>query len=133
MNIRNNDQKQWRYSMLKCNPGKLFYMVIFTFLIANSGVLAQTYETPPSSSTYGHVPYISDKAMEQCVILYNKTKWLGQEINNTTVDQYSQASVEAYNEKINQYTNMLSVFNRDCAGKQSESAYRAAQKLNSGN
>jgi len=107
-------------------------MVAFTFLIANSSVLAQTYETPPSSMTYSHVPYISDEAMEQCVILYNKAKWLGQEIDNASVDQYSQESVDSYNTKITQYSNMLNVFNRDCAGKQSESAYRAAQKLNSG-
>ncbi len=68
--------------------------------------------------------------MEQCVILYNEVKWLGEELQKTTVDQYSQASVDTYNNKVSKHSEMTNRFNSDCAGKQSESAYRAAQELN---
>ena len=68
--------------------------------------------------------------MERCVVLWNEAKWLGDEIDSTQVDQYSQASVDAYNEKVTDHTRMTNTFNRDCAGKQSESAYKAAQELN---
>jgi len=91
---------------------------------------AQKYEVPPSSSTYESVPYISDSAMEQCVKLYNKAEWLSDEINSTQVDRYSQSSVNRYNQKVSRHSEMIDNFNSDCAGKQSESAYRAAQKLN---
>ncbi|SHN93072.1 hypothetical protein BHECKSOX_2103 [Bathymodiolus heckerae thiotrophic gill symbiont] len=68
--------------------------------------------------------------MEQCIILYNEAKWLGKEINSIQVNSYSQSSVNNYNNKVEQHTQMTSAFNKDCAGTQSESAYRAAQKLN---
>lgn len=68
--------------------------------------------------------------MEQCVKDYNEAKWLYEELNNTQVDQYSQASVDAYNAKVERHTRMTNAFNRNCAGKQSESARRAAEKLN---
>ena len=95
-----------------------------------SSALGQTYEVPPSTISSSSVPYISDYAMEQCVILYNKAKWRAKEIERTQVNQYSQASVDAYNNKVSSHARMLSIFNSDCAGKQSESAYRAAQELN---
>jgi len=104
-------------------------VVSISALLASSA-LGQTYEVPPSRSTSNSVPYISDYAMEQCVVLYNKSKWLSEEIERTLVDQYSQASVDAYNNKVTTYSSMLSTFNSDCAGKQSESAYKAAKKLN---
>jgi hypothetical protein len=87
---------------------------------------------PPTESTSSSVPYISDEAMKECVRIYNEAKWLSDEIDSTEVDQYSEASVNAYNAKITRHANMLESFNRDCAGKQSESAYRAAQELNEG-
>lgn len=91
---------------------------------------SRDYVVPPSSSTSANVPYISDEAMEQCVIIYNKAKWLGEEINRTSVNQYSKSSVNNYNAKVNRHSGMIDYFNDNCAGKQSESAYRAAQKLN---
>lgn len=103
---------------------------IFLSIIAVSSVLAQTYEVPPSDRTSSSTPYISDEAMERCVVLYNEAKWLAEEIENTQVDQYSQTSVDAYNKKITGHASMIDAFNRDCAGKQSESAYKAAQELN---
>ena len=108
----------------------LFAMLIVGMIISTQQVMAKQYEVPPSSSTYGHVPYISDEAMEQCVILYNKAKDLGQELRTMYVDRYSQSSIDAYNRKVDLHTQMTTQFNSQCAGKQSESAYRAAQKLN---
>ena len=105
---------------------------LLPLLLADSA-WGQDYEVPPSSSTSSLAPYISDSAMEQCVILYNRAKWLGEEIGRTQVNQYSEASVAAYNNKVNSHTSMLSVFNSNCAGKQSESAYKAAQELNKRN
>ena len=103
----------------------------FFTIVAN----AQTriYEAPPSSSTRGHVPWIPDSQMEQCVKLYNEAKWLGEEIDSTVVNQYSHASVDNYNLKVEHHSKMIDSFNQYCAGKQSESAYKAAQKLNSQN
>jgi hypothetical protein len=88
------------------------------------------YETPPSDVTSRNVPYISDAEMERCVVLYNEAKWLSEEIDRTPVDQYSKSSVDAYNAKVTRHGAMIDSFNARCAGKQSESAYRAAQKLN---
>jgi hypothetical protein len=107
--------------------------IFLSLLIIGFGfqvLMAQTYELPPTSKSYGHVPVISDEAMEKCVKLYNEAKWLSDEIQNTYVDQYSQSSVDKYNKKITKHSEMIKFFNQNCAGKQSESAYRAAQKLN---
>ena len=90
----------------------------------------RSYEAPPSKSTFGSVPTISDAAMEQCVKLYNDGKWLLEELKNAKVDRYSQAAVDAYNAKVVKHGAMVDRFNRDCAGKQSESAARAARELN---
>lgn len=90
----------------------------------------RTYEVPPSDVTRLNVPVISDQAMEECVKLYNEIEWLGEDVDRTSVNRYSQHSVDSYNRKVSQHSEMTNRFNRDCAGKQSESAYRAAQKLN---
>lgn len=119
-------QKDFREKPMK---KLIFIFVLFTFL--NTDVsFAKNYEIPPSNTTYSNVPYISDEAMEKCVILYNQAKWLAEEINATQVDRYSQISVDAYNHIISTHSQMITAFNRDCAGKQSESAYKAAQELN---
>ena len=88
------------------------------------------YIVPPSSSTSSNVPWISDEEMERCVVLYNEIEWLGDKISGMQVNQYSQDSVDLYNSKIDKHSSMVSQFNTKCAGKQSESAYRAARKLN---
>ena len=91
---------------------------------------AREYKAPPTSSTSGSIPYISDQAMEKCVKLYNHAKWLKDEIDSIYVDRYSQSSVNNYNNKVNNHSNMINQFNSNCAGKQSYSAWKAAQKLN---
>ena len=106
--------------------GKL--LVLTSFFIAFIAI-SLTYEVPPSI-TGSYAPVISDSAMEQCVKLYNKAKWLMDEIDQIQVNQYSQSSVDNYNSKVTRHSRMIGSFNQDCAGKQSESAYRAAQKLN---
>ena len=103
---------------------------IILLMILIQGAFAYEYKVPPSSTTHGHVPYISDEAMEQCVILYNQAEQLQYEISSTQVDNYSQYSVDNYNDKVRKHSHMINEFNQNCAGKQSESAYKAAQKLN---
>ncbi|WP_216636832.1 hypothetical protein [Endozoicomonas ascidiicola] len=85
---------------------------------------------PPTSSTMGYVPVISDEKMEQCVKLYNQSKQLSQKLRYTHVDNYSQKSVDDYNYMVNQQSRMTNKFNAECAGKQSRSACKAVQKLN---
>ena len=58
----------------------------FGLVILIPTATGQTYQVPPSSSTRSNVPYISDEAMKQCVISYNKAKWLADEINVAYVD-----------------------------------------------
>jgi len=108
---------------------KVFYILILLTAFYASYALAKNYEVPPSETTSLYVPYISDEAMEKCVILYNETKWLGEEIQSTHVDKYNHTAVDAYNQKLSRYENMINTFNRDCAEKQSESAYKAALEL----
>lgn len=102
----------------------------FIVLSSASFAFAQTYKVPPSSTVMGDVPVISDAAMEACVKLYNEAEWLYANIRSTRVDQYNQASVNAYNEKVARHNQMTTDFNLYCAGKQSQSAYEAAQRLN---
>ena len=102
-------------------------------LMTTQLVNAQTYVVPPSSTTSSSVPIISDAAMEACVILYNDAENLKVDMNSMHVDNYSQVSVDKYNSKINRHSQMINRFNRDCAGKQSASAARAAAKLNQKN
>lgn len=107
----------------------LFVLLLFPSAMTTIA-LAQVYEVPPSTTTRTHVPVISDYAMEQCVKLYNEAKWLNQSIERMYVDQYSQSSVNSYNSAVERHSRMISQFNQECAGKQSKSAYEAAQKLN---
>lgn len=109
---------------------KTVNMLFLASFLFTQSLVAETYKVPPSSSTSSHVPYISDAAMEQCVKLYNNAEWLEKEINSIQVDSYNQTSVNNYNNKVRKHSQMTSTFNKDCAGKQSESAYKAAQKLN---
>ena len=110
---------------------QIYTMAIFVAMILSTqSVMAQVYEVPPSSSVSHSVPVISDEAMEVCVILYNDAKNLKSKMNTIHVDRYSKSSVSAYNSKVNRHTQMTNQFNSDCAGKQSRSAYEAAQRLN---
>jgi hypothetical protein len=112
-------------------PKRLVAALTISILpLVASGAFGQNHEVPPSASTSSSVLYISDYAVEQCVVLYNKAKWLTEEIEITQVDQYSQASVDAYNNKVTSHATKISTFNSDCAGKQSESAYKTTQELN---
>lgn len=106
--------------------------IILGVLFLNSLIYARTYEVPPTSSTRGSVPVISDKKMEECVKLYNKSKWLSEDINSMYVNQYDNNSVKSYNDKVRQQRMMTQKFNTECAGKQSYSAWKAAKKLNKG-
>ena len=106
------------------------YPIVALSVFMSSIVFGAKYEVPPTSSTSANVPYISDAAMEQCVKIYNEAKWLGEDIDRTVVNQYNQTSINTYNSKIDKHSRTIDYFNKYCAGKQSESAYRAAQKLN---
>lgn len=114
---------------MKVNSVRGFMTLFFACALA-SQALAQTYVIPPSDSTTRSVPVISDEAMEQCVRDYNESNWLEKDIKRTIVNEYSQASVNAYNAKIERLNKMTNTFNRNCAGKQSASAAKAAEKLN---
>ena len=107
----------------------LFLLVLILIIAGSTNLMARQYVEPPSSSA-SSAPVISDEAMKVCVKLYNEAEWLNEEIGNMHVDQYIQKSVNAYNAKVNKHSNMTNVFNRDCAGKQSYSAWKAAQELN---
>lgn len=101
------------------------------FACCSLSVTAQNYyKAPPTSSTLGYVPVISDELMKVCVERYNQAEWIEQELRNTYVDQYSQASVNAYNAKVNRQRQLTQWFNANCAGKQSRSACEAARELN---
>jgi len=89
-----------------------------------------TYKIPPTSSTSTNVPVISDEKMEECVELYNQGEWLSKKLANQVVDSYSQESVDTYNKEVKKHSSLVDKFNRECAGKQSRSACKAAQKLN---
>lgn len=102
---------------------------IFAFAFAPQ-VFAQNYVVPPSDRTTANVPVISDEAMERCVKDYNKSIWLEKEIKRTVVNEYSQTSIDAYNANVERLNDMTDAFNRNCAGKQSASAAKAAKKLN---
>lgn len=105
-------------------------VIMMSFVCMSANVFAREYEIPPVHTTGADVPWITDAAMEQCVKLYNEAKWLEEEIDRTFVDRYSQESVDAYNNKIAIHSRMIDDFNGGCAGKESESAHKAAQKLN---
>lgn len=105
-------------------------ILILSALFSVSALAQNYYKTPPTSSTTGYVPVISDELMKLCVERYNQAEWLYQELNNAYVDQYSQASVNAYNAKVSQHRQLTQWFNANCAGKQSRSACEAAKELN---
>lgn len=105
-------------------------IVILTACYALNAVANNYYTAPPTSSTRGYVPVISDEQMKQCVEIYNQAKWLSDELNRTSVNRYSAASVNAYNQKVSQHSQMIGWFNQNCAGKQSRSACKAAAELN---
>ena len=102
-----------------------------TSSLLSFNLFAAIYEVPPSSSTRNHVPVISDKDMERCVKIYNESEWLLKKINDTYVDRYDKNSVNSYNEMVDKHTEKTNFFNNNCAGKQSQSAYEAAKRLNS--
>lgn len=106
-----------------------FILTAFLFLFSCL-INAQQYVMPPTSSTSGYVPVISDELMEQCVEIYNKADWLDKELNSTYLNQYSSYEVAEYNRKVNQVNQWTNWFNQNCAGKQSYSACKAAQELN---
>ncbi|WP_440887829.1 hypothetical protein [Vibrio sp. WZ-1] len=117
--------------MSKLNKKKFILSASTVFLLVNSlSAYAQQYRVPPTSSTYGHVPVISDDKMEECIKLYNEAEWLSDKLSSMHVDQYNSDSVDNYNRQVNVHTNMIRRFNSECAGKQSRSAYEAAQRLN---
>lgn len=105
-------------------------MLLLSAFFSVSDFAQHYYKAPPTSSTTGYVPVISDELMKLCVDRYNQAEWLSEEINNTYVDQYSQASVNNYNAKVHQYRQLENWFNQNCAGKQSRSACEAARELN---
>lgn len=111
---------------------KVFTRIIaVVFLLVSTLTLAsQQYVQPPSSSTRGYVPVISDAQMEQCVKLYNEAKWIYKEIQAMSVDNYSQKSVDAYNRQVSKHSSLTQTFNVNCAGKQSRSACEATRKMN---
>ncbi len=114
---------------------KVLYITLLLNIITISSVFAEkrNYEIPPSKTTSSSAPYISDTAMEQCVRLYNEIRWLAEDIQHSQVNRNSLSSINAYNQLIDQYSRMVEQFNIDCAGRQSESAHQAAQKLNEEN
>ena len=105
-------------------------VIVITMSFTSTALVAAEYKVPPTKTTHSSVPYISDKAMKKCVVLYNHAEWLKDELNTMNVDQYSQKSIDNYNNKVNRHTTMTQKFNRNCAGKQSYSAWKVAQELN---
>lgn len=105
-------------------------IILLSCLLSTTAIASESYVTPPTSSTRGSVPVISDKQMEQCVKLYNETEWLYKKLGSVYVDSYSQKSVDNYNEMVSQHSRMTTEFNISCAGKQSRSACKAVQKIN---
>lgn len=108
----------------------LKYVTFLAVFAVSSTLTAQSYVIPPTSSTHNYVPVISDEKMEQCIKLYNESKWLFERVNRMQVDSYSQQSVDNYNTLVHKHSGMTSEFNAECAGKQSRSACEAARKLN---
>jgi hypothetical protein len=127
--FRNNDSIIHKGKLSKMTK-KNQLVFLLSFMCISSSALSRYYEIPPTSTTSANVPWIPDIEMERCVKKYNEAKWLAEEIDKTEVNQYSQPSIDAYNYKITRHSQMTGYFNSNCAGKQSESAYRAAQKLN---
>lgn len=103
---------------------------ILSLLFISSSALPKPYKAPPTSSTSGYVPVISDELMEQCVKIYNEAEWLENDLNHTSVNQYSQYEVNQYNHNVAKLNQLTNWFNQNCAGKQSRSACEATNRLN---
>ncbi|OOR99714.1 hypothetical protein B0187_02580 [Haemophilus paracuniculus] len=104
--------------------------LVMSLLFISTTALSQSYKAPPTSSTSGYVPVISDELMEQCVRIYNEADWLQNDLSQTSVNQYSQYEVNQYNQNIAKLNQLTNWFNQNCAGKQSRSACETAKKLN---
>lgn len=131
MNIfKNFNSSTQKVTFPNSNIAKIQPVLFLSLLCVSSIAFGRDYVTPPSTSTSSSVPWIADAAMEECVKKYNEGKWLLAEINEIYVDKYSEDSVNYYNFQVTRHSKMINDFNRDCAGKQSESAYKAAKKLN---
>lgn len=127
--INNCDMRtHFTSELIMKSKSAMLALCIFT----STEAFAQAYEVPPSDSSLGSAPVISDAAMKECVKLYNETKWFADSVSSSSVNSYDQASVDAYNAKVQKHSEMVNSFNMNCAGKQSRSAYEAAQKLNQG-
>ena len=88
----------------------LLFLCVASYIFANNG-----YEIPPSSSTFGYVPVISDRQMEECVRVYNNILRIERNMSSSQVSQYN---------------NSVNWYNNNCAGKQSQSACEATNRLN---
>ena len=106
------------------------FLCLTSSLLVSCCYAQQSYVMPPTASTPGHVPVISDEMMEQCVKTYNEAQWLAQKIQTTPINQYSASDVNWYNQAVAKVNSMTSWFNTNCAGKQSRSSCEAANKLN---
>ena len=87
----------------------LLFLCVASYIFANNG-----YEVPPSSSTFGYVPVISDRQMEECVRVYNNILRMERNLSGSA----------------SQYNNSVDWYNNNCAGKQSQSACEATNRLN---
>ena len=112
------------------NIAKMQLIFLLLLLCVSSNAFSREYEMPPTSTTSGNTPWIPDVEMERCVKKYNEAKWLAEDIKKYKNSHYS---INSYNSKVTIHSEMIGYFNRNCAGKQSESAYRATHKLNKNN
>lgn len=105
---------------------KLLFFLLASWLFAE----VDRYRVPPTSTTTGYVPVISDEMMKKCVEVYNDAQDLDRSLSISYVNQYSSKEVNAYNAKVRQANQLNDWYNRNCAGKWSKSACEQAKKLN---
>lgn len=108
----------------------LFISLCLMTVLTDNCLSDQVFTVPPSDSSYGYAPVISDKMMQKCVEVYNKAKWLNEELSATQHSLNSNKAVKDFNKKVNEVNSLSNWFNQNCAGKQSRSACEAANKLN---
>lgn len=108
----------------------IIFLCLTSLALIDYSFAQQSYVMPPTASTHGYVPVISDEMMEQCVKTYNEAQWLAQKIQSTSINRYSAADVNQYNNAVAKVNSMTSWFNTNCAGKQSRSSCEATNKLN---
>lgn len=107
------------------------HLIFLAFILQNPiYTIARSYEMPPTVTTLGNVPIISDEQMKICVETYNKTEWLKDDLSRRYVNQYDSYAVEQYNQDVKEVNQLANWFNLNCAGKQSYSACKAANELN---